>query len=230
MHFFIRMESTENRQLSGASAPAWQARLSPHPAAAILLWVFLAIALQALHPAWLAAAGACLLAAALALSRRRFFTLLRRIRWIMLSLLIIYGYFTPGAALWGQLGALSPSREGIVGGVVMLARLVFALAGLALLLGMLTRAQLMGGIYALASPLRLLGLSAERIAVRLALTLHYAESAMQEKLSGWRAGLARIDAPAAGGAEQVELHFPPFRLRDGLLLAAAGLLLVLALW
>lgn len=224
------MDSTENRQASGASEPPWWVRLLPHPATAILLWVFLAVALQALHPAWLVAAGACLSLAALALSHRRFFTLLRRTRWIMLSLLIIYGYVTPGTALWAHLGALSPTHEGLIGGLLQLGRLVFALAGLAVLLGMLAREQLMGGIYVLASPLRLFGISAERIAVRLALTLQYAESAMQEKLSGWRAGLARIGTPVAGGAEQVELHAPPFRPRDGLLLAAGGLLLALALW
>lgn len=224
------MESTENRHPPGGAMPSWRARVLPHPATAILLWVLLAVALQALRPVWLAGAGASLVAAALAVSPQRFHTLLRRTRWIMLSLFIIYGYVTPGEALWAQLGALSPTREGLLGGVLQLGRLVFALAGLAVLLGLLTRQQLMGGIYALASPLRLFGIPPGRIAVRLALTLHYAESAMQEKLTDWRAGLARIEAPDTDGAEPVALTVPPFNLRDGLLLAAGGLLLALALW
>ena len=223
------MDTTENRPAAGARKP-WQARLLPHPATAILLWVFLAFALQALHPVWLSAVGACLTLGALAVSHRRFFILLRRTRWIMLSLLIIYGYVTPGTVLWAHLGVLSPTREGLSGGLLQLGRLVFALAGLAVLLGMLAREQLMGGIYVLATPLRLFGISAERIAVRLALTLQYAEEAMQQKLSGWRDGLARIESPFEDGAEQVALHAPPFRPRDGLWLAAGSLLLALALW
>ncbi len=197
----------------------------PHPATLILLWVFLAIALQALKPAPLLAMAVLASAVALALSATRFRTLLRRTRWIMLSLLLIYGYVTPGEALWNAAGAWSPTHEGLLDGALQLCRLVAALAGLSIVLSLLNRQMLVGGIYALAWPLQLLGLSRQRIAVRLALTLHYAETAMLDTSSGWRQSIARMLEPQPAAQLEVELHAAPLMLRDYLLIAAGAALL-----
>ena len=206
-------------------ATAWRGCGMPHPAAVILLWLFLAIALQALHAIALLCCGAILSAIALWLSASRLHTLLRRTRWVMLSLLLIYGYVTPGEALWAQAGSLSPTQEGMLDGLLQLGRLAFALAGLSIVLGLLTQQQLIGGIYALASPLRHVGLSGERIAVRLALTLHYAETAMLDTASGWRNSVARMIEPPQGTRHEVELHVTHLTPRDGFLIAACGVLL-----
>ena len=115
----------------------------------------------------------------------KFIQLLRRTRWIMLSLLVIYAYSTPGQPLSDTLGMFSPSREGLFDGVLQPARLLAALAGLAILLDRLHRQQLIAGLYTLCAPLQWLGLSRERFAVRLALTLHYAEVAMLRG-RGWQ--------------------------------------------
>lgn len=203
---------------------AWRAGGMPHPAAIILLWLFLAIALQSLNAAALLLSGAALTAIALTLSPSRLYTLLRRTRWIMISLLLIYGYVTPGEALWAQGGALSPTREGLLDGLLQLGRLAFALAGLSIVLGLLSRQQLVSGIWALAGPLRHVGLSSERIAVRLALTLHYAETAMLDTAAGWRDSIARMMEPPET-CHEVELHAVPFSPRDVLLIAAGCLLL-----
>jgi len=107
----------------------------------------------------------------------------------MLSLLLIYAYSTPGQPLLDALGVLSPSREGFVDGVLQLTRLLAALAGLAILLDRLQRQQLISGLYTILAPLRWLGLSRERVAVRLALTLHYAEVAMLRESHTWQDSL-----------------------------------------
>ena len=196
----------------------------PHPAVLILLWACLTIAMQPMHAPALLVSGTLLSLAALKFSAGRFFTLLRRTRWIMLSLLLIYGYATPGTALWMPGGVYSPTIEGLQDGLLQLARLIFALAGLSVVLGMLTRQQLVGGLYVLAWPLRYLGLSRERIAVRLALTLHYAESAITDTAADWRGNIENMLRPVASGQRDIELHVTPFTLRDGLL-AAAGVVI-----
>lgn len=191
----------------------------PHPAVLILLWACLTIALQSLTATALLLAGAPLLLAAYALSARRLFTLLRRTRVIMLSLLLIYAYATPGTAVWAALAQFSPTWEGLADGLLQLCRLAFALAGLAILLGLLSQQQLVGGLYTLAYPLRYLGLSRERAAVRLALTLHYADTATLDVAHDWRNSIAQMLAPAQSIQDSIELHATPFTVRDGLLLA-----------
>jgi len=197
----------------------------PHPAALILLWLCLTIAMQPMHAPALLLSGAMLVVAALKLSAGRFVILLRRTRWIMLSLLLIYGYATAGTAVWSQGGLFSPTREGLLEGLLQLSRLVFALAGLSIVLGLLSREQLVGGLYVLAWPLRYVGLSRERIAVRLALTLHYAESAMLDTSSDWRGSISRMLQPVAPEMEDIELHAAPFTARDFLLLFAGAVVL-----
>lgn len=201
----------------------------PHPAVLILLWACITIDMQSLQAAALLLAGAPLLIVAWMLSATRLCTLLRRTRWIMLSLLFIYAYATPGEAVWAPLAQFSPTHEGLIDGLLQLCRLAFALAGLAILLGLLPQRQLVSGLYTLAYPLRYLGLSRERIAVRLALTLHYAESAMLDTAADWRSSIENMLAPAAVGQHGIELHVAPFTLRDGLLLVMGCASLVLVL-
>lgn len=195
----------------------------------LLSWVLLAIAMQSLHTKELMLVGILLMAAALKLSAGRLYVLLRRTRWIMLSLMLVYGYVTPGQALWAQAGVLIPTQQGLLDGVLQLSRLVFMLAALSVVLGMLSRQQLVGGLYTLMYPLRYLGLSREHVAVRLALTLHYAETSMKDAATDWRNALEKALAPATDGNQVIELSAFPFTWRDGLLLVACVLLFVLVM-
>ena len=202
--------------------------MMPHPAVLIFLWACITIVMQSLQSTSLLLAGVPLLMASYSFSPVLLFTLLRRTRWIMLSLLIIYAYATPGAAVWASLDQFSPTHEGLVDGMLQLSRLAFALAGLAILLGLLSQQQLIGGLYTLAYPLRYIGLSRERIAVRLALTLHYAETAMLDSSTNWRSRIERMLAPAEVSQDTIGLNTTPLTLRDGLLLVMASALLVVA--
>lgn len=199
----------------------------PHPAVLIFLWVCLTIDMQSLPVTALLLAGVPLLIAAYVLSSSRLIILLRRTRWIMSSLLLIYAYATPGVAVWAPLAQFSPTHEGLIEGLLQLCRLAFALAGLAILLGLLSQKQLICGLYTLAYPLRYLGFSRERIAVRMALTLHYAETAMLNTAINWRASIEQMLAPAEIRKDSIELHTTPFILRDKLLLALSFSLLAL---
>ena len=201
----------------------------PHPAVLILWWIFVAIALQSLYTAAMLSVGVLLTAAAAKVSAARLYQLLRRTRWVMFSLLLVYGYVTPGEALWLHAGALSPTWQGLGDGLLQSCRLGFAVAGLSIVLSLLPRQELISGLYAITFPLRYLGLSRERIAVRLSLTLHYAETAMLDTAADWRGAIGKMLARPEAGRAGVELCTTPITLRDGLLIAAGatGLALVL---
>jgi energy-coupling factor transport system permease protein len=199
-----------------------------HPAAQILTWCLLVATMQALTLNVLLIAAGSILLFAFAISGHKLMQLLRRTRWIMLSLLLIYAYSTSGQPLFDALGTLSPSREGLADGVLQLARLLAALAGLAILLDRLHRQQLIAGLYALFAPLQWMGLSRERLAVRLALTLHYAEVTMLRAHS-WQDSLRSLFEPHGETTREMELPLYRFGIGDACLLGSAVLVLWLAM-
>ena len=196
-----------------------------HPAAQILTWCLLVAIMQFLTLEILLIAAGFVLLFALLRSAHKLMQLLRRTRWIMLSLLLIYAYSTPGQPLLDALGIFSPSREGLSDGVLQLTRLLAALAGLAILLDRLHRQQLIAGLYTLFAPLQLIGVSRERVAVRLALTLHYAEVAMLRETHTWQDNLRSLFEPHDETSKQMELTLYRFGISDGLLVGFALLLL-----
>lgn len=201
-------------------------KLIPHPAVQIFVWALLALLAQRLQPLALLLLSTVLFVSALKLCATQLLRLLRRTRWILFSLLLIYAYTTPGATLWTQLGVVSPTREGLLDGLLQLGRLLSVLSGLAILLEVLPQEQLISGLYTLAYPLRWFGLSRERIAVRLALTLEYAESAMSDTAKDWRTTISAALQPTTTGATHIELRLQAFGVIDGLLLLASTAVLI----
>ncbi len=204
-------------------------KLIPHPAVQIVVWVLLALLAQRLQPLALLVLCAIMFGAALKLCARQLLSLLRRTRWVLMALLVIYAYSTPGAALVSGLGIASPTREGVLDGMLQLGRLLSVLSGLAILLELLPQTRLISGIYTLAYPLQWLGLSRERIAVRLALTLEYAEVAMRDTASDWKATISDALQPIDTRVMHIELRLHAFRIVDALVLLAA-LAVVIGVW
>lgn len=193
-----------------------------HPATQILIWCVLVAAMQFLTPARAIFAGCMVLLAAFILSRHKFIQLVRRTRWMLLSLWVIYAYSMPGESDY------LPSLEGMQDGALQLMRLLASLAGLAILLDRLHRQQLIAGLYGLFAPLARFGLSRERIAVRLALTLHYAEVAMLRSLP-WQEHLQSL-FEAHGETDRV-IELPVYRVgaADVLLLTCIMVMLWISL-
>lgn len=200
-----------------------------HPATQILLWCLLVAVMQELTLAILMVASGLVMMAALALSRRKFLQLLRRTRWIMLTLLLIYAYSTPGTPLADGLGMLAPSREGVIDGMHQLLRLIAALAGLAILLDRLHQSKLIAGLYTLFIPLQLMGISRERLAVRLALTLHYAEVGILRDNHTWQSSLRNLLDPQDATGHQKQIELPLYRFVSGDVWLLAGMMLALYL-
>jgi len=197
-----------------------------HPAAQILTWCLLAATLQALAPGALLITSGVILLGAFVTSRHKFVLLLRRTRWVMLSLLLIYAWSTPGQALFDLLGRFSPTHEGLADGSMQLVRLLAALAGLAILLERLHRQLLIAGLYTLFAPMQWLGMSRERLSVRLALTLHYAEVTVLRGSGDWQATLRSLFEMRDEPMKQMELALYRFGLGDAALLLTA----IMAIW
>lgn len=201
-------------------------KYEPHPAVQILVWIMLALLVQRLQGIVLFVTCAVLIVLAMRLCVEQMWSLMRRTRWIMIVLLFIYAYTTPGVAVFMQLGSLSPTWEGLSDGGTQLGRLLSVLAGLAILLALLPQARLISGLFSLMYPLRWLGLSRERFSVRLALTLENAELAMRDTASDWRRTIGDALMPNTSGTAHIELDIQKFTLIDACILLASTVLLV----
>lgn len=146
----------------------------PHPASSILLGLIAILAASAREGTVLLLASCVLFLSALITSRHHFGLLLRRSRWLLLTLLILFGWLTPGTPMPGIPGA---TEEGLLLAAENLGRLLIALSVVAVLLTALSPVELVAGLRSLLLPLTLLGIPRDRIAVRLALTLEEVEAA-----------------------------------------------------
>lgn len=147
-----------------------------HSGLILLLWLAAVASIQILPPAALGPAVLSCTVAALLFARVRGLRLLRRIRVLLLAIVVLFAWFTPGEALLLDWPRLGPSREGSVLALVHGARLVAVVCAVALLLEHLPLARLIGGLYALSRPLRLIGVPPERLALRLLLVLRYVDT------------------------------------------------------
>jgi energy-coupling factor transport system permease protein len=132
--------------------------------------------------------------------------LLRRMRWLFLSIAVIYLWLTPGepllpaAASWE---AWLPTLDGAWEGLLRIAALALMVSAASLLLQVTAREQILAALRWLAAPLRRLGFPHERFAVRTALVLEavvrvqeHVRAALNDVPADGRP-LARIAAVAA---------------------------------
>ena len=145
---------------------------------------------------------------------------LRRLRWLLVALMFVYGWLTPGAPLLPALGQFSPSWAGLAAGGLRALILLGMVLAVYLLLTTTSREQLLAGLAWLTRPLQRLGLDARRLNVRIVLTLQRVPQA-QELIRQWQAELPplrqwRAFAAALPGLWQRVLaaaeHDPPVAL------------------
>ena len=101
--------------------------------------------------------------------------MLRRMRWLFLSLFIIYCWFTPGTplplTLPASVLAWLPTLQGLTEASIRVASLAIVVLAVHLLLHFTSREQLLGAIYWWLKPLSYAGIAHERLAIRIALVL-----------------------------------------------------------
>ena len=95
--------------------------------------------------------------------------MLRRMRWLFISIVGFYFWFTPGEPLFGVASNWLPSVEGLQQGSARIAALVTLVLAVNLLLQTTPRDALLGAVLWLTQPLRWIGFAHERFAVRLTL-------------------------------------------------------------
>ena len=138
--------------------------------------------------------------------RQAVWRLLRRMRWLFLSIAVIYLWFTPGKPLiFGDaaFAAWLPTLDGVRLGALRISSLALMAAAAGMLLSVTSREEILGALRWLTAPLRRLRFPDERFAVRVALSLE-AVTRMQSRVpaalaaAGDAAGAsARIGAVAA---------------------------------
>jgi energy-coupling factor transporter transmembrane protein EcfT len=176
--------------------------MSLHPSIRIILLILLALVAPALQPMPLSVLLGVMVAILVTAKARIYLTMLRRMRWLFITMLLIYAFTTPGEYWTGWPFWVAPTYEGLHAGLMQALRLALMLAGLALLLSTTSRDDLIVGFFLLLGPLRYLGLDPERFAARLWLTLHYVEqrqarvapAEMFERLKTFR--IDEVDEPS----------------------------------
>jgi len=101
--------------------------------------------------------------------------MIRRMRWFFLSITIIYFWYTPGQPLFFHLLPLSPgwlpTLQGVETGTLRVISLVLIIMAVNLLLRTSSQDQLFAAIHWMARPLSWLGISRDRLAVRMVLVM-----------------------------------------------------------
>ena len=148
---------------------------------------------------------------------KSFLHTVRRMRWLFLSILIIYAFGTPGELIPQFPVNFAPTFEGVQLGLLQIEKLLIALAALSILLTSSPKEQMMLGLYMLLRPFRYLGLNIERFSARLLLTLNYVEDlASQDKNKFSFKQLDEIHASVEGLPQDDIVYFQkmPFKLID----------------
>lgn len=145
-----------------------------HPASLLLLWVGFLLACSVRSGVALILSCFVMMMWAYLSATLHLQRLLRRSIWLMLTLFTVFLWMTPGSPL-----SFIPfaTLEGLQLAIVQSARVLLAIASLALVLQYLSRADLVAGMYFFLSPLRRIGVPTKKLAVRVMLTLEEVERA-----------------------------------------------------
>ncbi len=199
-----------------------------HPTTRLLAWIAFAVLIPWLPMGTLVLASAMIVALALRSGLADCWCLIRRARVLLATLIVLYAFATPGTPLIANWDQWSPTYEGLRAGGLQAWRLLLIIAALAVLFAHMQRESLLAGIYVLLLPLRAVSVPVDRFAVRLWLTLQYAEAAPQAQgLSArWENALCLPTNPATA----VVLELPEFLWRDVGFAVVYGALLGFTLW
>jgi hypothetical protein len=195
-----------------------------HPATLLLAWAEFALVLPLLPLAVLATLLPPVGAAAFFFASARTRTLLRRARWLLLSLALLFSFATPGLSLPGLPGRLGMTEDGLLLGAEHLARLLLLLATLALLHERLGTAGFVTGLHWILGGVCRTRELRERIVVRLMLVVEFVDSGKGR--GGWRDWLGGADA----GPHRLTLTVRQPQLRDWLALALLTAVAGAAVW
>jgi energy-coupling factor transporter transmembrane protein EcfT len=168
---------------------------------------------------FLGLAGLALTFAVLLLAARNsaagWWRLLRRMRWLLVSVWLILAYGASGDALFDL--SWMPTHEGAREATLHVARLMLMLGCLAWRFALLGNQGLLVALQSLLHPLSRFGLGSERLVVRLSLVMRNLQA--ESPKGSWRNMLDGNPGPA-GGPEVLRVEVPPWRAIDFLVCLA----------
>lgn len=147
-----------------------------HPTLKIISLCFLAVTIQLVKPHQLFVVAGMLLVLIVFARATNFIKLALKVKWLVITMLCIYGINTPGEYVMGLSVDWAPTYEGLVIGALQSVKLLCMVAAVALLIKTTSTQSLLAGIYQCLQPLNFFKLAPERFAVRLWLTIDYVES------------------------------------------------------
>lgn len=191
-----------------------------HSGLLIVLWLIGVAALQVLdYETLLLAVGICAVAA-FSYAPRRSWRLLKRIKFILIAIVVLFGGFTPGEAVFTGWPRVSPSREGIELSIEHGGRVLAVVFCVAMLMEHLSPTRLVGAIYGLLRPFERLGFPSDRVAVRILLVLRLADADVPHSWEAW----IKDDSNDLHGP--IEVVRERFRAIDAVFVLAVALVLL----
>lgn len=99
--------------------------------------------------------------------------MVKRMRWFLISIMVIYCWLTPGDTIVEvrSLSSWLPTWQGVVDGTGRVVALLLVITSVNLLLRILSRDELLTAIVYLARPLRIVGVQPEVVALRITLVI-----------------------------------------------------------
>ena len=195
-----------------------------HSGLLVFLWLVVVASLQFLDVGVLSGALCLLALLGAAYAPARSARLVRRVRFIVLAIVILFAGFTPGEALLVDWPRLSPSREGVFLAYEHAARVVAVVLLVSLLLERLPPQRLIGAIHALMRPFGVVGFPADRVAVRTLLVLRFVEAEKPPKWHEW------ISDDSNDLHDVISVDREPFRMQDRIVVGLLGIGLLAAVW
>lgn len=113
-------------------------------------------------------------------ARNKLVKSLPRLKWLLLSIVLIYGWTVPGQYVW--LGGFSPTDMGLILGVDQVARILIVTSTLQVMLALMSRDEIFSAIFIFLTPFQVFNHMQTRFALRFALTLEKSEELLEAKL------------------------------------------------
>lgn len=113
------------------------------------------------------------------------------LRWLLLAILVFYAWLTPGTPLVPSDSSLMPTRQGLLGGGERALALAYLVAAVQLLLVSTPRHWLIAALHWWLRPLTVVGVDADRFALRLVLVLEAAPG-LREQIARARVAAANV--------------------------------------
>lgn len=185
-----------------------------HPAHRLLIWGIFILLMAHVSFYVLCVISIIVLLLALVLAPKSIKRSFYRIRWLLITMLVIFAWSTPGVYVFSSWYA--PTLEGVYDGCEQALRLMVVIASLQIVLFGVNQMGLLSACYYLLYPLRWLGIDSHIFSLRLGLTLAYAKTWLESnaKLNWQRLAMCLDDIENNQDNKVTEIEIIPFSMRD----------------